>query len=112
MRGLLAGSASGTGFVIGSAALVGATLVGVTLLARRRGYSGIGGDCVVRCSAGHLFTTIWVPDVSLKSVRLGPWRFQRCPVGDHFALVRPVRDDELSDADRARALAVHDIDLP
>lgn len=31
----------------------------------RRGY-GVGGNVVVRCRAGHLFTTIWLPAVSLK----------------------------------------------
>ena len=32
-----------------------------TIVARRRGYSGLGGNTVVRCRQGHLFTTIWVP---------------------------------------------------
>jgi len=38
-------------------------------------------ECPVRCSAGHLFTTIWIPLASLKSVRLGDRRYQRCPAG-------------------------------
>ena len=31
-----------------------------------------------QCSAGHLFTTIWVPMASIKSVRLGWERWQYC----------------------------------
>jgi hypothetical protein len=41
-------------------------------------------DTPVRCSAGHLFTTIWVPLGSLKAVRLGGTRYQYCPVGHHW----------------------------
>ncbi len=74
-------------------------VVGGTVVGRRRGYN-FGGDVVVRCSAGHLFTTVWVPGASLKAVRLGSLRFQRCPVGDHWSFVVPVRDDDLTDAER------------
>jgi hypothetical protein len=38
-------------------------------------------DAIVRCSKGHLFTTIWVPLASFKAVRLGSRRYQRCPGG-------------------------------
>src|SRR5579862_540371 len=65
------------GIVIGVIVVV---MLLVTLIGRRRGYSGMGGDTIVRCSKGHLFTTIWVPGVSFKSVRLGYARFQHCPV--------------------------------
>jgi hypothetical protein len=51
-----------------------------TVVGRRRGY-GFGGDTIVRCRAGHLFTTVWVPGVSLKSVRLGWWRTSGAPSG-------------------------------
>jgi hypothetical protein len=37
----------------------------------------------VRCKDGPLFTTIWIPLGSVKAMRLGGARFQRCPVGDH-----------------------------
>ena len=47
---------------------------------RRRGYSGMGGDTIVRCSRGHLFTTLWIVGSSVKAVRLGDKRYQRCPV--------------------------------
>jgi hypothetical protein len=69
-------------------------------------------DRPVRCSAGHLFTTIWIPLVSLKAARLGGRRFQRCPVGHHWAVVTPL-DPSLADpADLEAAAAVHDIHIP
>jgi hypothetical protein len=74
-------------------------LLGGTLVARRLGYK-MGGAVVVRCLNGHLFTTIWVPGASLKALRLGWIRLQRCPVGDHLTLVTPVKDSDLTDAER------------
>jgi hypothetical protein len=87
-------------------------LVIFTLVQRQRGYSGLGGDTVVRCRAGHVFTTIWLPGASLKSVRLGMSRFQHCPVGHHWTLVTPVKDGELTDAERQFASAHHDVRIP
>ena len=72
----------------------------------------MGGNVVVRCRRGHLFTTIWVPGVSLKSVRLGWWRFQRCPVGGHWSLVTPVKESGLSEEERRSAHAVKDARIP
>ncbi|MGA2469845.1 MAG: hypothetical protein ABSG64_04055 [Solirubrobacteraceae bacterium] len=69
-------------------------------------------DTVVRCSDGHLFTTIWIPLVSVKAVRLYNKRYQRCPVGHHFSIVRRVDVDELDAAKRERAAAVRDIRIP
>ena len=43
-------------------------------------------EVIVRCSAGHVFTSTWVPLGSFKAVRLGRKRFERCPVGKHRAL--------------------------
>jgi hypothetical protein len=83
-----------------------------TVVARRSGYSGLGGNTVVRCSQGHLFTTIWIPGASIKSIRLGPWRFQRCPVGRHWALVRPVKEADLSEAERRSANEHRDARVP
>jgi len=85
-------------------ALAGATIAGDLAVLRRRGY-GLGGRVIVRCRAGHLFTTIWLPGASVKSLRLGPWRLQRCPVGPHLSLVTPVDvrtldAQELADARR------------
>ncbi len=76
-----------------------------------RGYP-IGGNLVVRCRRGHLFTTIWVPSVSLKAIRLGWWRFQRCPVGNHWSIVTPVKTDELSDRELQTARKRKDIRVP
>jgi hypothetical protein len=83
-----------------------------TAVMRRRGYSGFGGNTIVRCRDGHLFTTIWVPGVSVKAVRLGLARIQRCPVGAHWSLVRPVKDSDLSQEEREFAAAHHDIRVP
>lgn len=81
------------------------------LVARKRGYK-LGPNTVVRCRAGHLFTTVWIPGVKLKAIDLGFARIQRCPVGHHWTLVRPVRDAELTDEERASAAAHHDNRIP
>lgn len=77
----------------------------------RRGYPP-AGDVIVQCRAGHRFTTWWIPGASLKAVRLGLVRFQRCPVGAHWSIVKPVRAASLSEADLAAARGVHDRRLP
>ncbi|MHB8339568.1 MAG: hypothetical protein ACYDB7_00100 [Mycobacteriales bacterium] len=69
-------------------------------------------DRVVRCRSGHLFTTIWVPAGSVKAVRLGNRRWQRCPVGRHWSTVAPVDPAALSPSELDAAGAVHDIRLP
>lgn len=71
-----------------------------------------GGNLVVRCGQGHLFTTLWIPAVSVKSLRLGWWRVQRCPVGHHWAVVAPVDEARLSEDERRLARARHDVRLP
>jgi hypothetical protein len=90
--------------------VVGALAVG-TVVARRLGYK-VGGNVVVRCRQGHLFTTIWIPGASLKAVRLGWARLQRCPVGKHWSLVTPVRDSDLSDEERRLAAERRDVRIP
>jgi hypothetical protein len=62
--------------------LFGAGLLALLLYSRRTGFQGLAGPTIVRCTRGHLFTTIWIPGVSLKSIRIGFVRFQRCPVED------------------------------
>lgn len=69
-------------------------------------------DRPVRCSAGHVFTTTWVPMASLKAVRLGNRRYQHCPVGHHWATVSIIDPHELTADDRAAAAAVHDVRIP
>ena len=76
-----------------------------------RGY-GVGGNVVVRCRQGHLFTTIWIPGASVKALRLGWWRFQRCPVGRHWSLVTPVRRSDLTGRERRFADKHQDIRVP
>jgi hypothetical protein len=93
-------------------AVIVAVLVGGTIAARRKGYSGLGGNTVVRCRRGHLFTTIWIPGVSVKSIRLGWARLQRCPIGKHWSLVTPVKVSDLTDEERRDAEEHRDVRLP
>lgn len=79
---------------------------------QKRGYSGMGGDTIVRCSRGHLFTTKWIVGSSVKAVRLGYKRYQRCPVCKKWRIVVPVPDDELTIEDRRVAGEHHDMKLP
>ncbi len=81
------------------------------IVLRRRGYAP-AGNVVVRCREGHLFTTIWVPGASVKALRLGPWRLQRCPVGRHWSIVTPVRRSELTEEESRAAADSRDVRLP
>jgi hypothetical protein len=91
-------------------------IAGVAMVAESAGLwlrtRKIGGNVIVRCRAGHLFTTIWIPAASVKALRLGLWRVQRCPVGHHWSLVTPVNESGLSASDRRFARRHHDIRLP
>ena len=92
--------------------IVVAGLIAATIVARRRGY-GVGGtEVVVRCMDGHLFTTIWIPGASLKALRFGPLRLQRCPIGDHLTFVTPVKESDLTCAERSFAHQHHDGLMP
>jgi len=71
-----------------------------------------GGNIVVRCREGHVFTTFWIPGVSVKALRLGWWRVQHCPVGRHWSLMTPVNASQLSNSERRSAHQHHDIRLP
>jgi hypothetical protein len=71
-----------------------------------------GGNVAVRCRSGHVFTTIWIPGVSLKSVRLGWWRIQRCPVGKHWSIVSPVKESDMSLRERLSARRHQDLRIP
>jgi hypothetical protein len=82
-----------------------------TIIATRQGYS-FGKNTVVRCRQGHLFTTVWIPGASVKSLRLGFWRLQWCPVGRHVDLVRLVKDADLTGTEREFAHLHHDIPIP
>jgi hypothetical protein len=89
----------------------GMTVVEAAVLKSRSG-SLISLRTIVRCNRGHLFTTIWIPGASVKSLRLGPWRVQRCPVGRHWAIVTPAQVSKLSENARDDARAHHDTFLP
>jgi hypothetical protein len=92
--------------------LIAATVaVGGTLIARRLGYN-LGTNTVVRCRQGHLFTTIWIPGIKLKELDLVVARVQRCPVGNHWSLVVPVRNVDLTDEEIQFAREHHDIRIP
>lgn len=94
-----------TGLIVAGAMVV--ETAGLWLRARR-----IGGNVIVRCSRGHLFTTLWIPGASVKSLRLVAWRFQRCPVGAHWSLVSPVDASTLTEDERRSAGEHHDVRLP
>lgn len=67
----------------------------------------------VRCSKGHLYTSTWIPGGSLKSVRLGLGRrYQRCPVGHHWAMTSRLDPQTMSEDEREQAAAVHDVRIP
>jgi len=82
-----------------------------TVVMLNRGYK-FGRNVPVRCLGGHVFSTVWIPGASVKSLRLGPWRAQWCPVGRHFTLVKLLRDADLTEAERSYAAAHHDILVP
>ena len=91
--------------------LVALILIIPFILAKKKGYD-LGSDTIVECKKGHLFSTTWVPGVSLKAVRLGFYRFQFCPVGRHWTLVRPVNRQDLSEEQISKALSRKDNLLP
>ena len=82
-----------------------------TWVAMNQGYS-FGRNVVVRCQQGHLFTTVWIPGVSVKSLRLGLWRVQWCPVGRHVTLVSLVKNADLTEEERESAAEHHDVPIP
>jgi len=93
--------------VVAASLLFAETIV----VARRRGHL-IRADTVVRCRNGHLFTTLWIPGISFKAIRLGWWRFQRCPVGTHWSLVTPVKASDLTEEQMQLAARSRDVRIP
>ena len=93
-------------------AIIGGVVVLLEAAALRIRSGRLGGNVVVRCSRGHLFTTIWIPGGSLKALRFGWWRYQRCPVGHHWSIVTPVKTVELTEQERRIASETRDIRVP
>ena len=93
-------------------AIIGGVVVLLEAAALRIRSGRLGGNVVVRCSRGHLFTTIWIPGGSLKSLRFGWWRYQRCPVGHHWSLVTPAKTMELTEQERRIASETRDVRVP
>jgi hypothetical protein len=91
--------------------MLAGAVIAETIPLWRHGY-GIGGNVIVRCGKGHLFTTIWLPAASVKSLRLGALRVQWCPVGHHWSVVKLVKESELSRRERRAARAHRDIRIP
>ena len=96
----------------GRSLAIGAAFLLFETIGLRRKTGRMAGKVVVRCRAGHFFTTIWIPGASLKSVRLGWWRLQGCPVGRHWTLVTPIRDSDLTGAELTAARRVRDARVP
>jgi len=97
--------------VVRTVLIIAGVVTGATLIGRRLGYN-LGTNTIVRCRQGHLFTTIWIPGVKLKELDLVVARVQRCPVGNHWSLVVPVRSVDLTEEERQFALEHHDIRIP
>jgi hypothetical protein len=97
--------------VITTGLIIVGVIVGGTAITRRLGYN-LGLNTVVRCRKGHLFSTIWIPGVKLKELDLVVARMQRCPVGNHWSLVVPVKNTEITQAERRFAEEHHDIRVP
>lgn len=92
-------------------AILAGALIVETIPIWRHGY-GIGGNVIVRCGKGHLFTTIWLPAASLKSLRFGSRRVQWCPAGHHLSVVKLVRESDLSSRERRKARGRKDVRIP
>ena len=67
---------------------------------------------IVRCSQGALYSTIWLPLGSLKAIRLGSTRVQRCPVHHKWERVSKVDPASLTSEELASAMATRDTSIP
>ena len=80
--------------------IIVAVIIVKVIVSKVSGRPGLVGKIKVRCSKGHVFTTTWSPLGSFTAIRLGDARLQRCPVGNHWALVRPVQDGDTTGEDQ------------
>ena len=67
---------------------------------------------IVRCSRGALYSTIWNPWGSLKAIRLGPVRIQRCPVHHRWEKTRRVDPGALTPRQLEQARSTIDTRIP
>lgn len=65
----------------------------------------------VICSEGHVYGSVWVPLASLKAIRLGNRRLQRCPICGRFRMTRRVPPEEQTPEVLAAAEQRHDTRL-
>lgn len=73
----------------------------LNLWMRKQGYA-IPGKTAVRCKAGHVFRVMWIEGGAFTAVRLGlTTRYMRCPVGKHWAIVHPIKEADLTEAELA-----------
>lgn len=84
----------------------------LTLIAMARSAAVHGTERIARCRAGHLFTSRVIPGASLKAIRLGNRRLQKCPVGPHWSIVSWVDPATLPPDQLAEARSRHDSLLP
>ena len=61
---------------------------------------------------GSRFRTLWIPGDSVKALRLGWARIQRCPVGKHWSIVAPVKTAELTKKELRFAEEHRDVPVP
>ena len=97
--------------VVTPVVIIVGVIAGGAVIARLFGYK-LGTNVVVRCRQGHVYSTIWIPGVKLKSLDLVVARYQRCPVGSHWSLVVPVREAQLTEGERQFARQHHDVPIP
>jgi len=83
--------------------VIAAVIIAKVVLSAIRGRPAITGKITVRCGRGHVFTTTGSRLGSFMSLRLGAARFQYCPVGHHWALVRPVTNSSPTGQDQRLA---------
>lgn len=80
--------------------LIIAAIMGFIVNQSRRNGAYFGKRIIVRCNQGHLFSTLWIPFVSAKAIRLGPIRIQYCPIGNHLAFVAGVNVNSLTEEEK------------
>jgi hypothetical protein len=80
--------------------IIAAVIILKMVISKVSGQPALVGKIKVRCSQGHVFTTTWSPLGSLTAIRLGGARFQHCPTGNHWSLVRSVPDGDTTGEDR------------